>query len=393
MDPSAAAIDARPRFTLRDVILQIAVFAALWIVAQAFFWMVQLPSPLLAAVLFTATLHLLFLVLSIVQAKRNGGEVRRWILGRESSKEAIIAFWLVVATVAVMLLAYASVWLAWGIVPPSRNRSNIYMAPLWARICLVSLSVLLAPLSEELVYRGVWLDGLKSRFGLVVAAVLQAGVFAAVHRETWPYFIFLFGVGLIMAALVQWRGCLAPAIAAHCGINAMYGSWMIALLFFNAHTPAATMEEASRAPPWQDQSALIAIPDHASAQEQFHTAQQYGSRGFQLWKDEVRAFNKVRKRFPDNEEYNAKSLLGIQQIYLHHLDDPYRSIAVGEELQSNYMAQQDLLIESLLASAEAYIEIGAADQARRVIQRVLELAGDDPRVSRLSERLLERSGD
>src|SRR5690606_4423170 len=155
---------------------------------------------------------------------------------------------------------------------------------------------------------------------------------------------------------------LVPAIAVHSGINAVYGAWMIALLLFNAHTPATTMEEAYWAPNWQDQSALIAIPDRASAQEQFHTAQQYGSRGFQLWKDEVRAFNKVRKRFPDNEEYNAKSILGIQQIFLNHLDDPYRSIVVGEKLQSNYRAQQDLLIESLLASAEAYLVIGEGDQ-------------------------------
>ncbi len=79
--------------------------------------------------------------------------------------------------------------------------------------------VVIAPLVEELFYRGLLLRALEARFGVVVAVVVSAAVFAVVHRQVLALpGLFLFGVA---AAIVVLRsGRLGLAWAMHAGFNA-----------------------------------------------------------------------------------------------------------------------------------------------------------------------------
>ena len=79
--------------------------------------------------------------------------------------------------------------------------------------------VVIAPLVEELFFRGLLLRALQHRFGVVIAVALSSAVFALVHRQLLPLpGLFVFGAAA--AALTLKTGRLGPAWAMHAGFNA-----------------------------------------------------------------------------------------------------------------------------------------------------------------------------
>lgn len=96
------------------------------------------------------------------------------------------------------------------------------------QVTLVAAAVVLGPVTEELMYRGVLLKALETR-GKVFALVLSSLVFAAVHLtgldtdQLWlsaaVFLPPLFILGLILAWVTQRTGRLGPAIFLHSGWN------------------------------------------------------------------------------------------------------------------------------------------------------------------------------
>ncbi len=96
------------------------------------------------------------------------------------------------------------------------------------QVGLVVAAVVLGPVTEELLYRGVLLKALEPRGGRF-ALIMSSVVFAAVHltgldpNQLWRSAVVflppLFLLGLILARLTQRRGRLGPAIFLHSGWN------------------------------------------------------------------------------------------------------------------------------------------------------------------------------
>lgn len=79
--------------------------------------------------------------------------------------------------------------------------------------------VLLAPLAEEIVFRGIIYRICRRQWGILPAMVISALIFALAHGEPW--FLFgLFGLGLLLAAVVEWTGTLTAAVIVHALHNA-----------------------------------------------------------------------------------------------------------------------------------------------------------------------------
>ena len=76
------------------------------------------------------------------------------------------------------------------------------------------LVVLVAPLAEELAFRGVLAPALGDRWGVWPAIVVSAAVYAAYHMSAWLFFP-TFVLGLALGWLAFSRRSLAPAIALH----------------------------------------------------------------------------------------------------------------------------------------------------------------------------------
>jgi membrane protease YdiL (CAAX protease family) len=81
---------------------------------------------------------------------------------------------------------------------------------------LVALGVI-APVAEEVFFRGVLYAGLRKRLPVVPAVVLSSAVFAAAHMDSMRLLAFVLGV--VAALLIEFTGSLVPAVLAHMGVN------------------------------------------------------------------------------------------------------------------------------------------------------------------------------
>lgn len=95
-------------------------------------------------------------------------------------------------------------------------------------ILLVVVGGLLAPVVEELLFRGILYTYLR-RWGAAVAIIVSTLAFGLPHGGFFP--IYLTG-GLIFALLYEYSGSLLPAVIAHIINNTFwFGSLALASIF------------------------------------------------------------------------------------------------------------------------------------------------------------------
>lgn len=83
-------------------------------------------------------------------------------------------------------------------------------------ICAVLLLVVLAPLSEELFFRGMVFAGIRSRLSLWPAAVVSGVIFGLPHVPTGPLAALLLVIlGTVLAWLYERTGSLWPCVFVH----------------------------------------------------------------------------------------------------------------------------------------------------------------------------------
>ena len=87
------------------------------------------------------------------------------------------------------------------------------------------MGVVVAPIGEELLFRGVILRGLLRRYGTWTAALASALLFALAHLNPWQAVLAL-PLGLLLAWLYLRTRSLLPCIAAHAACNLQ--PWLIA---------------------------------------------------------------------------------------------------------------------------------------------------------------------
>lgn len=94
-------------------------------------------------------------------------------------------------------------------------------------------SIILTPVTEELLFRGFLLTALRARFGAKTAILLSSAAFALYHvGQPTSRMPALFLVGLAMAVVRVRSGSIVPCILAHAGINAwaVYGAAVLSVV-------------------------------------------------------------------------------------------------------------------------------------------------------------------
>ncbi|MDP2232547.1 MAG: CPBP family glutamic-type intramembrane protease [Actinomycetota bacterium] len=141
----------------------------------------------------------------------------------------------------VLLLLFATRIAAWvwgviaqaiGIDPPGSadgGLAGIFGNGTIGLALTIGLVVIVAPLVEEMLFRGVLLSAIGSRWSAGVALVGQAALFAAYHFSIWML-VPTFLLGLACGYLAQHRGSLWPAVALHALFNAV----PVAIVFWAA---------------------------------------------------------------------------------------------------------------------------------------------------------------
>ncbi len=135
--------------------------------------------------------------------------------------------WFLVAVVAgvamVFLGGVVTQWLAHG----HEVQQDVSMlgrdTSLGLRLALAVMVVGVAPLVEELLFRGVLLSGLMRRMPVAVAVLVSALVFGCAHLPdfgfAWYAVPALVGLGVVLALLRLGSRSLWPAVVAHAGNN------------------------------------------------------------------------------------------------------------------------------------------------------------------------------
>jgi len=110
-----------------------------------------------------------------------------------------------------------------GIAEYSPRTAGALSALVWRSSSLPDVSILLvalgviAPVAEEVFFRGVLYAGLRKQLPVVPAVVLSSAAFAAAHMDSTRLLAFVLGV--VAAMLIEFTGSLVPAILAHMGVN------------------------------------------------------------------------------------------------------------------------------------------------------------------------------
>lgn len=89
------------------------------------------------------------------------------------------------------------------------------------------LGCVVAPLSEEIVYRGFFFNAVQARWGMLPALVVVNAVFSAIHGYAWDQSVSVFVGGVLLSLLYRLSGSLAAAVAGHALLNfyAVASTW------------------------------------------------------------------------------------------------------------------------------------------------------------------------
>lgn len=164
---------------------------------------------------------LLTVVWLLVVRRRGVGWRELGLLPTSSTwiRRAVTSAMLAIPLVVVVNLVVQS--LAGG---PMENPQIELLAPAgfsWsAYLLILLLAGALAPLVEEVAFRGLFYGWLRTRLGVMPASLISAGGFAVLHGipSLAPA---LFVIGLMLAAIYERSGSLWPAIVLHGTFNAL----------------------------------------------------------------------------------------------------------------------------------------------------------------------------
>lgn len=95
----------------------------------------------------------------------------------------------------------------------------------WAVYLSFVTSVLIAPIVEETLFRGLLFGSLTKRFSAVWAAIVSSAIFAVLHGQL-NVMIYTFCLGLILCWLYKRSGSILPGILLHL-LNNVIAFWAI----------------------------------------------------------------------------------------------------------------------------------------------------------------------
>ncbi len=171
--------------------------------------------PLFAFAVYTIGLLVALLVLRYLLGRRQLGWRDVGVTGRLSGTAVLYAFggWLV----AFFLFYFVETALASVGVRMFWNEGDFFgLDTIWRVIGICLATLVIAPIAEEILYRGYVLQALLTKFSPPLAAILSALIFASIHIAIGPgMVVYLFLGGLIPAFLYIKFRSIYPCVLMH----------------------------------------------------------------------------------------------------------------------------------------------------------------------------------
>ncbi|MCE9581147.1 MAG: CPBP family intramembrane metalloprotease [Planctomycetes bacterium] len=86
------------------------------------------------------------------------------------------------------------------------------------RMFAVFAIAVVAPIAEEILFRGVLFRALRHRWGFVAGMVVSAACFSAMHRDL-DHFLAIFLLGMVLAFLAEESKSIFPGMCLHAMVN------------------------------------------------------------------------------------------------------------------------------------------------------------------------------
>lgn len=214
-----------PRLTLFKTIA-VAAAAALVITAVgqgvwgalAFANLALSPAAPWAPVVMVGVLALLFGVLTGRIGPHKGAEERRALVSLQAVSGPAWTWSLIAG--AFGIAAVAGLWITLGqLVQTAPNvLPRADTVPLWTMLAFLAMSIIAAPLTEELAFRGYAMGLLRRVMPPAAALVVSSVMFALVHlsQGLYPTKLLAYFLAGLMLGFTAWRtGSLIPAMVVH----------------------------------------------------------------------------------------------------------------------------------------------------------------------------------
>jgi membrane protease YdiL (CAAX protease family) len=264
-----------------------------------------------------------------------------------------------------------------GPVEVSSVFSGLRDAPNNARLYLLLVPMFaIAPIAEELLFRGLLYNALRRHMMPIIAILLQALVFVLAHynmpETNIIYLLIVFVSGIVLAGVYEWRKTIWSPIALHVLIDFAFAGPVIVLMILNSHTPAKTWQQAELPPDWL-KTDFTGIEKMATGEEQrLYAINTWGSNGLHLWKKEIQAFEAVCKWFPDDRPACAKARCGIAWVYEFYLRDPRRAVIESNRVLSEFRDQPEACADALIIRGWSCYDLDEFDMSRASFQEVID---------------------
>jgi membrane protease YdiL (CAAX protease family) len=220
----------------RDLAIGLGIAAAWWLMffLPSFSW-AKMHVALWFAVMWTIQICVYALYPAWILHRRRLG-VPNWPgLGRLAKEGGLAIFALTAVGVLTLILgrffpSFADPATPWHSVARSVDLLQI--------IGIAVVGVTLAPMAEEVFFRGFLFNALRQRrLPTALAACVQSAVFAGVHHYGAYATVVAFFYGIVLSGIYLWRRTLVTPVLTHGAINFVAMLGLIAVAIESAHAP------------------------------------------------------------------------------------------------------------------------------------------------------------
>jgi membrane protease YdiL (CAAX protease family) len=171
-------------------------------------------------------------------ARRRHARLPRLALSTVALEAALALPVFILLSVVLTVVFMAWVYLAGGSLPRNPLEGPAETGNWVVTAVVVLAAVTVAPLTEEVFFRGMLYNGLRQRIHPLPAAILQAAVFGLLHSFGYVHAVGAALIGLALAGLYEWRRTLLAPIFVHGLQNLMAGLVAVLAAISLANTPA-----------------------------------------------------------------------------------------------------------------------------------------------------------
>jgi len=229
-----------PTWTLRDLVVGLAALSMLRVLGFVpYEWFASVPFWVRVVLGFLLPQLFLFAYPIFLARRRHFTNRFRWPDLEKVVVEGAISLPVIITVLAVLVCAG---FVVKKVSPQTSLASNVIERAALAQnvsfvIVFAVLAVTVAPLCEEVFFRGFLHNALRSRIRVVPAAIVQSLIFALLHTFGTMHSIFVFFLGLTLTGVYEWRKSLVTPIAVHTGVNLIASLGLIAVMIASANSP------------------------------------------------------------------------------------------------------------------------------------------------------------